>query len=135
MNARQRGASWLLFLLLLGRLLDALDLPFEHSALDEAVRPARVEVGREASDQTTTVPAGPAPTTAESAPAPTVMLHINRATAQELQALPGVGPVLAQRIVTFRATHGDFRDAAALRQVQGIGVRLAERLAPLLRFD
>jgi competence protein ComEA len=57
----------------------------------------------------------------------------NRATAEELDALPGIGPALAKRIVEWRESHGPFRSAADLENVPGVGPRLRERLAPLLR--
>jgi competence protein ComEA len=48
-------------------------------------------------------------------------LDLNTATATQLDQLPGVGPVLAQRIVDYRTQHGAFRSVDELRQVSGIG--------------
>ncbi len=48
-------------------------------------------------------------------------VNVNRATVAELEALPGVGPVLAQRIHDFRAEHGDFETVEDLLAVPGIG--------------
>jgi competence protein ComEA len=48
-------------------------------------------------------------------------LDLNSATAAQLDQLPGVGPVLAQRIVDYRTQHGGFRSVDELRQVSGIG--------------
>lgn len=48
-------------------------------------------------------------------------LHLNRATASELEALPGVGPVLAERIVSFRDKNGPFETIEDLLGVPGIG--------------
>ena len=62
-------------------------------------------------------------------------LRINQAPAEELQALPGVGPVLAQRIVEHRVKEGPFSDLAALEEVAGIGPALLRRIEALLRFD
>lgn len=59
---------------------------------------------------------------------------INTSTAEELTALPGIGPALAARIIARRQTHGPFRDLAALDSVPGIGPALLQRLGPLLRF-
>lgn len=54
-------------------------------------------------------------------------LSLNRATAQELEALPGVGPVLAERIVAHRERIGGFSTVEDLLDVSGIGERtLAE---------
>jgi competence protein ComEA len=48
-------------------------------------------------------------------------LDLNRATAADLDALPGIGPVLAQRIVDWRTEHGRFASIEQLREVTGIG--------------
>ncbi|MFG2040735.1 helix-hairpin-helix domain-containing protein [Dactylosporangium sp. NPDC048998] len=49
------------------------------------------------------------------------LVNVNTATVTELQTLPGIGEVLAQRIVEFRDRHGGFRAVTDLRQVEGIG--------------
>ena len=49
------------------------------------------------------------------------LLDLNAATAQDLDALPGVGPVLADRIVAWRTEHGRFGSVDQLREVSGIG--------------
>ncbi|GAA1718573.1 ComEA family DNA-binding protein [Fodinicola feengrottensis] len=49
------------------------------------------------------------------------VINLNAATAAELDALPGVGPVLAQRIVDYRTQHGPFSSVEQLREVSGIG--------------
>lgn len=48
-------------------------------------------------------------------------LDLNTATVAQLDALPGVGPVLAARIVAYRTQHGGFRAVDHSRQVTGIG--------------
>jgi competence ComEA-like helix-hairpin-helix protein len=58
----------------------------------------------------------------------------NRATAQELELLPGVGPSLAKRIVAERTAAGPFRSPRDLRRVKGIGEKTLARLEPYLRF-
>ncbi|MFF9014874.1 helix-hairpin-helix domain-containing protein [Streptomyces sp. NPDC014870] len=60
-------------------------------------------------------------------------LSLNTATVEQLDTLPGVGPVLAQHIVDHRAEHGGFRSVAELREVNGIGERRFADLAPLVR--
>ena len=74
----------------------------------------------------------PGKRTAASLP-PGSIVDINRATAEELAALPGIGPALARRIVEWRGSHGPFRDAGALEAVPGIGPATVERLRPLVR--
>jgi len=60
------------------------------------------------------------------------LININTATAQELQALPGVGPVLAQNIIDFRESHGGFTSVDELIHVTRIGQATLERLRPLV---
>nr|WTA66550.1 ComEA family DNA-binding protein [Micromonospora sp. NBC_00855] len=59
-------------------------------------------------------------------------LNLNTATLAQLDALPGVGPVLAQRILTHRDQHGGFRSVGDLRQVDGIGDARYEQLKDLV---
>jgi competence protein ComEA len=60
---------------------------------------------------------------------------INRATEEELTALPGIGPALAAQIIAYREANGPFADLEALNNVPGIGARTLEMLAPLVVFD
>ena len=55
-------------------------------------------------------------------------VDLNRATREELESLPGVGPVMAERILTLRKTLGQFRTLEELRDVRGIGAATIERL-------
>ncbi len=59
---------------------------------------------------------------------------INRADHTTLTMLPGIGPRLADRILSFRIDHGPITSTADLRQINGIGPELAARLAPLLSY-
>ena len=62
-------------------------------------------------------------------------LDLDVATAIDLEALPGVGPSLARRIVAERDAHGPFGSLQGLERVRGIGPALVERLKPLVLFS
>ncbi|WP_443333568.1 helix-hairpin-helix domain-containing protein [Streptomyces sp. CB00455] len=60
-------------------------------------------------------------------------ISLGSATVEQLDGLPGVGPVLAQHIVDFRTARGGFRSVEELRQVNGIGERRFADLRTLVR--
>ncbi|WSW27138.1 ComEA family DNA-binding protein [Streptomyces sp. NBC_01003] len=60
-------------------------------------------------------------------------IGLNTATAEQLDTLPGVGPVLAQHIIDYRTEHGGFRSVDELREVNGIGDRRFSDLQNLVR--
>lgn len=62
-------------------------------------------------------------------------LDLNRATTQELTTLPGIGEVLAQRIVDYREAHGPFRSVEELIAVEGIGEGKLEKLRELVTVE
>jgi competence protein ComEA len=61
-----------------------------------------------------------------------LLLNLNTATVQELDALPGIGPVLAQRIVDFREKNGGFRRIEELLVIPGISERKWQQLRKLV---
>lgn len=65
--------------------------------------------------------------------APAAPLSLSAATKEQLETLPGVGPVLAQHIIDHRTEHGGFRSVDELRQVNGIGDRRFADLRPLVQ--
>ncbi|MBN1594353.1 helix-hairpin-helix domain-containing protein [candidate division FCPU426 bacterium] len=66
---------------------------------------------------------------ATSIPAPSHRLtDINRASLPVLASLPGIGPVLAERIIGWREKNGDFQKMDDLLQVKGIGRKKLERI-------
>ncbi|WP_373308140.1 helix-hairpin-helix domain-containing protein [Streptomyces humidus] len=64
---------------------------------------------------------------------PAAPVSLNTATVDQLDTLPGVGPVLAQHIVDYRAQHRGFRSVDELREVNGIGARRFADLRNLVR--
>jgi competence protein ComEA len=58
---------------------------------------------------------------AGAAPVAAGPVDLNTATVEQLQTLPGIGPVLAQRIIDYRTAHGPFTSVDGLQQVGGIG--------------
>ena len=66
-------------------------------------------------------------------PSPGLPLDLNTATEAELDSLPGIGPVLAGRIVAWRGDHGAFTAVEELLEVSGIGTATLADLAGLVR--
>ncbi|MGX1513813.1 helix-hairpin-helix domain-containing protein [Streptomyces collinus] len=77
--------------------------------------------------------AGPAPSGPTGAAGPATPVSLNTATTDQLDTLPGVGPVLAQHIIDYRTQHGGFRSVDELREVNGIGERRFADLRDLVR--
>ena len=64
----------------------------------------------------------------QPAQAPPAKVNINKATVQQLQDLPGIGPAIARRIVEYREQNGPFKRIEELMNVRGIGARKFARL-------
>ena len=76
------------------------------------------------------VPQPAAPVAVEAGP-----IHLNAATAAQLQQLPSIGPHMAARILEYRQAHGRFKTLDELQQVRGIGARTVDKLKPLVVLD
>lgn len=68
----------------------------------------------------------------ETMPTTDGLLNINTADLAQLSALPGIGQVLAQRIIDYRHTNGDFRSPADLLNIPGIGEKKLEAILDLI---
>ncbi len=77
-------------------------------------------------------PAGGAVAGPGGASAPPAIVHLNGASIGDLDALDGIGPALAARIVAYRLAHGGFRTVDELDEVSGIGPARLEALRPRL---
>ena len=80
-----------------------------------------------------TVPGPPSPTSRAAKGAPSALINLNTATVEQLDTLPGVGPVRAAAIVAWRNTNGKFTSVDQLGEVDGIGPGRLEKLRPLVR--
>jgi competence protein ComEA len=60
------------------------------------------------------------------------LLDLNRASAEDLESLPGIGAVLAQRVIAYRKSVGRFQAVEELREVKGIGVKKFDRIKLLV---
>lgn len=69
---------------------------------------------------------------APGAPAVAGKVHLNSATLEQLDELPGIGPVTAQQILDYRTANGAFRSVDELDAVPGIGPARLEQLRPLV---
>lgn len=77
---------------------------------------------------------GASPARVDARSTPRAPLSLNRASAEELDRLPGIGPSLAADIVAYRRTHGRIQSLDELREIAGIGERRLARLRPLLQL-
>lgn len=138
----RRGALIVLTLFAVGTLWDLLhrgpsmtptlparlEMPAD-TALESAAEPGRAPPA--AGGVSAASPPANAPRRGKSPPSQPLALA--SATADEFAQLPGIGPVLAKRIVERRERMGGFRSVDDLLAVPGIGPRLFERIRPWLR--
>jgi competence ComEA-like helix-hairpin-helix protein len=101
-------------------------------ALGAAARAALIESGRIHVDRRCRFRLGSGQAGAAALRSLERPIDLNRATVEDLQVLPGVGPALAERILSSRHTDGPFCSVDALTRVKGIGAKVLEDLAPHL---
>ena len=77
--------------------------------------------------------ASASPSGSGGAPAAGGPLDLNAATQEQLEELPGVGPVLAQRILAYRTEHNGFTSVDQLAEVKGLGGKTGQELMGLVR--
>jgi len=61
-------------------------------------------------------------------------VHLNTATEEEFDSLPGIGPAKAKAIVEYRETHGGFQELEGLKEVPGIGEKIFQQLKDHIRI-
>jgi competence protein ComEA len=111
----------------------------EHNRLAESFEgPPEAEVSSDSEHRTTESHTSvasltdQAPTAAASKRFHQGLLDLNRATDKDFDALPGVGPKLAEQIMKYRESVGIFRSRDEVRAVKGIGKKKFERIRPLV---
>ena len=123
------------------RVQDAIDAA---GGLARTARPGRLNLAQLLSDGQQVVigtadePAsevrdGSAPPGSSAGSSTATTVDLNRATATELEQLPGVGPVTAAAILAWRSEHGRFSAVTELQQVDGIGPKTYAQIAPHVR--
>jgi competence protein ComEA len=103
------------------------DVIFAAGGLSKAADQASVNLAREVTDgeQVVVLKIGASPVIAGGATASgSNLISLNRATATELEELPGVGPALAGRMVDWRTANGGFKKKDDLLNISGIGDKL-----------
>ena len=93
----------------------------------------RTALGSSVSAGTSPASGAPGPVSGTVKPKAGEVLDLNTATQQQLDALPGVGPVTAAAIVAWRQANGKFASVDQLADVDGIGPARLEKLRPLVR--
>jgi competence protein ComEA len=98
--------------------------PGQPAALGSAVTPGSPPASK---------PSSPAPPPGPGKPKAGGSVDLNTATVEQLDALPGVGPVTAAAIVAWRQANGKFTSVDQLADVEGIGPARLDKLRPLVR--
>ena len=73
-----------------------------------------------------------ADSTTENSEQAEMLINVNSATEAELDALPGIGKVTAERIVIYRTEQGPFASVDELLQVRGVGKKVLEKIRPFV---
>ena len=75
------------------------------------------------------------PSVSPTEPAAPGLININTATPAQLDTLPGIGPVIAQRIIDYREEHGPFTSVSQLTLGEGIGEKRLNEILSLITVE
>lgn len=90
-------------------------------------------LGSSVTSATPGTPTAPGTTSGPASPKPGEVINLNTATVQQLDTLPGIGPVTAAAIVAWREANGKFTSVDQLAEVDGIGPARLDKLRALVR--
>ncbi|MGN0503720.1 MAG: ComEA family DNA-binding protein [Ruminococcus sp.] len=62
-------------------------------------------------------------------------LNINSAASEELEELDGIGEIIAQNIVSYRESHGNFSSVSELKKVEGVGDKTLDKIEPYITCE
>jgi competence protein ComEA len=114
--------------------LQSLNLAARINDGDRIYVSSRSEVATKNAIASTTA-ADPKTKGAALTPTPSYPININTATSQELEALPNIGSVKAEQIVTYRQQHGPFLEIDDIQNVPGIGPTIFEKISTFITIS
>jgi competence protein ComEA len=104
---------------------------------EQQVPPVAVDslVARPAAGAASSGPSTADATPAPNAPSAAAPINVNAAAQPALEALPGIGPALSERIIEYRSNRRPFQRVEELRRVRGIGPKTLADLRPMIRVS
>jgi len=108
---------------------------YDYTSSDSAFAAlSQKEIEASAADEPITAESNAEESTAEDDTA-TAKVNINTASKHELMTLPGIGEVMSDRIIAYRADSGLFRSIGELRKIKGISKRKLDQLTPFITLE